>query len=328
MYTSWNSGCFTDTPQGQGLGDRTVRQIPPSNLCWTKLWYYDRIVKNKKVDDHMEQISLGETIKRRRKELNLTQEQLCWGICSSITISSLENGKYPPSYHLVNALLERLDLPTDRYYAVLSKNELDIEALQKKIVACNLRFEHSLGDEKVQARTEALQAHKELEAIHLTCPCFDLNDINRGLYTTNEIKIISHLATVNYYTGNYMAAVEIWRQLYKYIHKHFQSMSPTRANLDIILFNYATVLYDIGQYQEALEIVEEGRRACLDYGDYQCLSGMLEVMADCYQCLGDDKRSKELYYQAYYFSKAFGKVRNAEITRQEIKEYFGLEPEC
>lgn len=314
----------------------------------------------------MEQISLGDTIKRRRKELNLTQEQLCQGICTPITISRLENGKYPPSYHLVNALLERLDLPTDRYYAVLSKNESDIEALRKRIVACNLRFEHSLGDEKVQARTEALLAHKELEAIidkddminrqlilrsrviigkedgpyspeeqramlleaiRLTCPSFDMDDISRGLYTTNEIKIISHLASVNYHTGNYLAALDIWWQLYKYIHKHFQRMPLTRAHLDMILFNYATTLYEINQYQKALEIAEEGRRVCLDYGRYRCLSGMLEVMADCHRCLGDSEKSKELYYQSYYLCKAVGNVRDAEITRQEIKEYFGLEPE-
>ena len=313
----------------------------------------------------MEQISLGDTIKRRRLELDLTQEQLCQGICTPITISRLENGKYPPSYHLVNALLERLDLPTDRYYALLSKNEMDIESLRKRIVACNLRFEHSLGDEKVQARTEVLQAHKELEAlidkddminrqlilrsrviigkedgpysfeeqqallleaIHLTCPCFDLNDISHGLYTANEIKIISHLATVNYHRENYLAATEIWGQLYKYICKHFQSISPVRAHLNMVLFNYATVLYDLGQYQKALEIAEEGRRICLDYGHYACLPGMLEVMADCHRCLGDREKSKEFYYQAYYLSKAVGKDRNAEITRQEIKEYFGLEP--
>ena len=314
----------------------------------------------------MEQIFLGDVIKRRRLELNLTQEQLCQGICEPITVSRLENGKHTPSYHRINALLERLDLPADRYYALLNKNESDIEALRKRIVACNLRFEHSLGDEKVQARTEALQVHKELEAIidkddmanrqlilrsrviigkedgpysfeeqrallleaiHLTCPSFDLNDINRGLYTTNEIKIISQLAKVNYHREDYLAATEIWGQLYKYIHKHFQSMPPTHAHLNMILFNYATALYKINQYQKALGIAEEGRGICLDYGHYACLPGMLEVMADCHRCLGDSEKSKELYYQAYYLCKAVGKVRNAEITRQEIKEYFGLEPE-
>ena len=63
-------------------------------------------------------------------------------------------------------------------------------------------------------------------------------------------------------------------------------------------------------------------------GHHRFLSGMLEVMADCHRCLGDSEKSKEFYYQAYYHCKVIGEVRNAEITRQEIKEYFGLEPEC
>ena len=314
----------------------------------------------------MQQIFLGDMIKRRRLELKLTQEQLSRGICEPITISRLENGKHTPSHNRINALLERLDLPADRYYALLSKNELDIEALQKKIIACNLRFGHSLGDEKAQARTEALQAHRDLEAIidkddtmsrqfilrsrvilgkedgpystqeqrdllleaiRLTCPGFSLNDIYQGLYTIDEIKIISQLATVEYREGNYLSAVEIWGQLDKYIRKHFQNIPPTQAHLTMILFNYATGLYEIGQYQKALETAEEGRRLCLDYGHYGCLSGMLEVMADCHRCLGNAEKSKEFYYQTYYICKAIGETRNAEITREEIKKYFDLEPD-
>lgn len=71
----------------------------------------------------------------------------------------------------------------------------------------------------------------------------------------------------------------------------------------MILFNYATALYKISQYQKSLEIAEEGRRVCLDYGHYECLPGMLEVMADCHRCLGDSEKSKELYYQSYYYSR-------------------------
>ena len=41
----------------------------------------------------MQEMFLGDVIKRRRLELNLTQEQLCQGICEPITISRLENGK-------------------------------------------------------------------------------------------------------------------------------------------------------------------------------------------------------------------------------------------
>jgi transcriptional regulator with XRE-family HTH domain len=85
----------------------------------------------------MKNVFLGEYIKQRRLDLGLTQEQLCDGICEPMTLSRLENGKQTPSRNRINALLQRLGLPDDRYFALLSKNELEMEALQKEIVACN-----------------------------------------------------------------------------------------------------------------------------------------------------------------------------------------------
>ena len=82
----------------------------------------------------MKNVFLGEYVKQRRLDLGLTQEQLCYGICEPMTLSRLENGKQTPSRNRINALLQRLGLPDDRYFALLSKNELEMEALQKEMV--------------------------------------------------------------------------------------------------------------------------------------------------------------------------------------------------
>lgn len=97
----------------------------------------------------MKNVFLGEYIKQRRLDLGLTQEQLCDGICEPMTLSRLENGKQTPSRNRINALLQRLGLPDDRYFALLSKNELEMEALQKEIVACNATEKVPEGFEKL-----------------------------------------------------------------------------------------------------------------------------------------------------------------------------------
>ena len=81
----------------------------------------------------MKNVFLGEYIKQRRLDLGLTQEQLCDGICEPMTLSRLENGKQTPSRNRINALLQRLGLPDDRYFALLSKNELEM-LFRKKLL--------------------------------------------------------------------------------------------------------------------------------------------------------------------------------------------------
>lgn len=312
----------------------------------------------------MQEVFLGEVIKRRRLELGLTQEQLCEGICEPITISRLENGKQTPSRNRINALLERLDMPADRYFALLSKHELEIEALHKQITALNVKFTQALREERKAIREKALQLHHNLEnladkddmisrqlilrsriilgkedgpysyaekkeilleAIRLTCPSFDLEEMGSGLYTTDEIKIINQLALVYVCAGEHMDAIGIYSQLYKYIRKHFSNIPPTRAHLCMVSFNYARELGVVGQYQKAIEIAEEGRRVCLDYGHYLSLPGLLSVMAESYHFLGDDAKSKDYYYQTYYLGKVVGDENNLQITRDEAMKYLGID---
>ena len=312
----------------------------------------------------MQQMFLGEAIKKRRLELGLTQEQLCEGICEPITISRLENGKQTPSRNRINALLERLDMPADRYYALLSKNELDVEALQKEITSYNIRFRKAALEEKPELRKLALKAHKELEAIiddddnlsrqfilrsrvivgsengeysfeekitmlteaiRMTVPQFDINDIGRGLYTTDEIKIINQLALEYSYAKEHIDAINIWGQLRTYVHKHFNNIPLTRAHLNMIAYNYARELVLIGQYSKAIEVAEKGQKVCLDYGHYLSLPGLLAVQAACHHFLGDDKTSRELYFQAYYLMKVTRDNCNLKILKENAWRNLGLE---
>lgn len=311
----------------------------------------------------MQEMFLGEAIKKRRLELGLTQEQLCEGICEPITISRLENGKQTPSRNRINALLERLDMPADRYYALLSKHELDIDALHKEIIAYNIRTNKASAEEIPQIRALALDAHRKLEAImdaddtlsrqlilrssvvigtengpycfeekismltdaiRMTNPRFDLDDIGRGLYTTDEIKIINQLALAYSQAEKHLNAIGIFDQLSKYIRKHFRNIPLSRAKLNIVLYNYARELRIIEQYQQAIEVAEEGQRICLNYGHYHSLPGLLAIQAECYHFLGDITKSRDFYHQAYYLMKVVGDEFNLQILSLKAKKEINL----
>ena len=97
----------------------------------------------------MKEVYIGSIIRKRRQELGLTQEQLCRGICETVTLSRIENGKQTPSRSKLNALLQRLGMPGERYYALLSEQEMKISNLQTEIVSCNVRGQREQGLKKL-----------------------------------------------------------------------------------------------------------------------------------------------------------------------------------
>ena len=111
----------------------------------------------------MQTVFVGEYIKRRRKELKLTQEKVCEGICDPTTLSRIENGHQTPSKTKINALLQRLGLPDSCYYAITSKNELEIETLKKEIVGCHITERVEEGfDQLEKLREECLGCERRM----------------------------------------------------------------------------------------------------------------------------------------------------------------------
>lgn len=301
----------------------------------------------------MQNFFLGDYIKQKRLDLGLTQEQLCEGICEPMTLSRLENGKQTPSRNRINALLQRMGLPDDRYFALLSKNELEMEALQKEIVACNVTEQVAEGFEKL-AQFEALAAPDDqiaqqfilsskvllgrldgrympreqidmlMQAIRLTVPRFDLENIESFLYTKDEITIINQIGLAYSDDGQNKKAAEIYYQLLRYVRKHFKETITLIGALPLVLYNYARVLDLCGRYEEGAELAQECRKACIQYGHYQELPRCLEIEAECRHFMGDEEISKELYYQSYYLCKVVEYQVGLEIVKKEAKEYLNL----
>ena len=301
----------------------------------------------------MQNFFLGDYIKQKRLDLGLTQEQLCEGICEPMTLSRLENGKQTPGRNRINALLQRMGLPDDRYFALLSKNELEMEALQKEIVACNVTEQVAEGFEKL-AQFEALAAPDDqiaqqfilsskvllgrldgrympgeqidmlMQAIRLTVPRFDLENIESFLYTKDEITIINQIGLAYSDDGQNKKAAEIYYQLLRYVRKHFKETITLIGALPLVLYNYARVLDLCGRYEEGAELAQECRKACIQYGHYQELPRCLEIEAECRHFMGDEEISKELYYQSYYLCKVVEYQVGLEIVKKEAKEYLNL----
>ena len=312
----------------------------------------------------MREVFLGEYIRQERLKQGITQERLCAGICEPITISRMENGKQMPSYSRVRALLQRLGLPDERFYALLSKHELEVKTLEDEIRADVIRFERASAEDRPRIRAAGLQKLAELEkltepddrllrqyiiarqvtlgkpdgpyrpeerlelltdALRLTVPDLDLEELGLGLYSMEETTLLNQIAITYSQMGQPKKAADIYRQLLRYVQKHYSDgMSRYAGKLALIACNYTHELFKAGRYDDALEVAELGRKACVEYAHYQFLPLLLHLMGECYFRQGDADRCKEYYRDAYCLYKVIGDEHDRLLLEKDIADHLGL----
>lgn len=311
----------------------------------------------------MKELRIGEVIKKRRKALGLSQRELCEGICEITTLSRIENGRQAPSYNRVKAILQRLDLPDDRYTALLDEDELRLEDLKREAVARVKLVTNASVQDKPKLREEALAAIQMLEAfagedpltqqaamglrvtlgkpegpysleeklelllkaIRMTRPKFDLEEINDLRYSKGEMTLIIRIATAYALAGEKRKVLDIYSQLAKYARKHGWDQPRYAGNLVVILNNYARELNIDKRYEEALEIAQMGWNIAIKYNDYWCLGSLLSSQATSYAHLGETEKSKDLYYQTLYLYKALGDSDGITHLKNDARDTLGIE---
>ena len=265
----------------------------------------------------MEAKPIGQVIQQARKRRHLTQDALCDGLCSNVNLSRIETGKQMPSLPLAKALLERLGLPDTRYYALLPGDELKIESLMKKTQASVIQFERASDKGRASARKQALAQLRTLEdhiepddditrqfilrhkatlgkedgpytmeeeleilreAICLTVPDFDEEEIDQGLYSMNESAVINQIAVAYALGEEHEKAIAVYRQLLSYTKANCRRLAQYAGRLALVAQNYARELCVIGDYQESIRIAELGRKAFIKYCKYQLLPGHLAII--------------------------------------------------
>lgn len=310
----------------------------------------------------MKEMFLGEYIKQERLKQKITQEQLCKGICDPITVSRMENGKQTPTYNRIRAFLQRLGLPDERYFALLSKNEQEIKTLQDEIRADCIRFERAAPEDRPHIRTAGLEKLERLEqlaepddrivrqyimaeratlgkpdgpyspeerlnllleALRITVPNLDLEEINLGLYSMEETTLLNQIAVAYVRMGQEKKAIDIYRQLLKYVQKHCHNLSQYGKKFALIAHNYTHTLILDKRYDDALAIAELGWKVCVEYAHYQFLPGLLELLGECWFYKGDREKCIEYYRRAYYVYKAIGNERDCSLLEQSVKAQLG-----
>ncbi len=312
----------------------------------------------------MDEIMIGTCIKNRREALGMSQEELCEGYCSVSTISRIENNSQIPSRSLAKGLLGRLGLSDDLLAIMVDQKSTTTRALVREIRNDLIRYHRAQDKERVwiqeQIKEKLLELEKivkpkdrsaqqfllaqkallggpegaydssqklemQLNAIQMTHPRFDPEDFQHSHYSLDETRLIGQIAGTYAEMGQRKRAIDMYRQLLKYVEKNDKALSGYADHFCFIAHNYSIDLASEKRYSEALELAECGHKTAINEGSYQLLPGFLATEAECLYFLGEKERSKELYLQAYYTYAAFEDKSNQAAMQQEIKERLGIE---
>lgn len=307
----------------------------------------------------MNRFMIGEYIRKQREAKEINQDDLCRGICNRSTLSRIERGRQEPSYYTLKVLLQRLGIPEERFQILMGPQEFEIEELQQEIVADNVKHDFSSALKKIERLETLFQAEQQpvlqqfvlrvralagyekdgqhfdydystqremlTHALELTCAGIHLKNMGRFLLGEDEAKIINQIAITYSEEGNRRQAIEIYRQLIRYVQSHFAGCEIGQIMLPLTAYNYSKILGLEHKYKEAIEVAELGRQCCVKYNKCRMLGGLLLNIACCLHEMGEDERSWELLIDSYYVNKTMERTKSCETVKQYAKENLRIE---
>lgn len=305
----------------------------------------------------MKEYSIGEVLRKRRLELGLTQAELCEGICESSTLSRIENGSQTPCRSKLIALLQRLGLPDEIYYSLSSGNDLKCATLQIQLRSCQVlhKFEEglvklSLFESLVSPKDRIAQqyilrvktvfgywengqllpySYNEklnmlFSALYLTVPHFDMQNIEQGLYSTDEIKVINQIALCYSDNGQREISISIYSQLMNYIQNHFCELNQSSTIIILVAYNYSRDLFSENRFQDAIEIANIGLQFSITSSRLTYLGNLLYILAYSFYNLDLPEKSLTYFQQAYTIYSITNDTKNIMLTQTALQELFNL----
>lgn len=234
-------------------------------------------------------LSLGEKIKKLRKEKNMTLKELAGDRITAAQISHIERDKSHTSYELLEYLSERLDVSIDYL--------LETKEMQSKKITDNLILQS-----EIYIKRDALdEAEKEIEEIIEICEEYDLSE-NYG--------------KCNYLLGNIYLKRKNSRKANFYFEKalfHFIKNDDKKRIFQCYM-NIANIYFEDKFYQVALtnyyfakEILDE-----INVDDPDTYKELYSKISKCYIKMNDIEKALE-------FIEKIGNIDNEYSPEQEVE---------
>lgn len=266
---------------------------------------------------------LGLEISKLRAELGISQKELAKDICTQSTISRIEAGEVYPAIDTLLKIALKLQVPVEYFIEMLfHKNVLESETLIK-VIELQLKVhnynkvisiinENEIDKDNIWLNfylEHILQiAHFKLDIITSEeCISNLKNILSYSNQTTIQfrflnIKINNTIANIYSEIGNSQQSLYYYNKILReHIHKNYTDYKVYET-LITVLFNKCKVLYDIKDYDTALETANQGIQRSKE-SSFMFLNGQFLYYKG--QCLEKTDAPlaeiKEVYQQALFF---------------------------
>lgn len=266
---------------------------------------------------------VGDFIYHVRTKRGYTQEELAEGICTTGTLSKIENGSRMPSVSTYEALMQRLGEPASLFSVYLGKRELEADNFYRKMIRVLARRESTNPVIMLQEYGAALVKYRLKESPIMIClkaichtmmeepPQKVLKELyaalkltepidaeiwrksSKKLLTFDEIMIWNNIAIQYKRMEQYERAIAIWRGLREYLNVREVDREEMAKIYPIIVYNLAGMYAMEKIYTEAIRHSEEGIQTCIEYGRLFPLPYLLRQKGQELKELGDLYASEE-----------------------------------
>lgn len=273
--------------------------------------------------DILEMKYLGLEISKLRAELGMSQKELAKDICTQSTISRIEAGEVYPAIDTLLKIALKLQVPVEYFIEMLfHKNVLESEGLiseieyhlkehnYKRVISIinsneidndniwlNLYLDYILSTAKYYLKM--ISPEKCIENLKAILNYSNPTTIQ---FRFLQIKVNNTIANVYGENGESQKCLYHFNKILKeHIHKNYSDYKINRT-LITVLFNKCKILYDIKDYDAALEAANQGIQKSKE-SSFMFLNGQFLYYKG--QCL--EKKAapiaeiKEVYQQALFF---------------------------
>ncbi|MCX7569493.1 helix-turn-helix domain-containing protein [Tumebacillus sp. DT12] len=281
----------------------------------------------------MSNTSLGQQIRRARKESGLTQSELAKGIVTSSMICQIENGKAFPSYTVLQSLSERLGRPIEFFVS-----DTDAHNRQRSTYSLAKALMAAASYEKAYALLKGIQTSggTETDDLRLTLAecCQHLGKYDEAAAQLDEmlsaainigeksraLSLTVRLGHVALAAGQHQLALYHWRKA--------QEMMP-EATLDAtervrLWLAMGSTYYKLGFVSEAIPLFEQAYAEKDAELSFEEMGRLFLSLSLSHRENGDTSQAIECAEQAFAIFKS---VRNADLSLEVKRSLAALAAE-